>query len=458
MGRCLGGCESGGRGPQQRTPIPSLALLASQPFLSLSPSPQSTLSAGPAATAVLTLPPTFVSPTATTSIPASSPYPPPPFDAAAALARLGTARLGHVLLAAPVLPSTQTLLQGAGGALPDGTVAVADVQMSGRGRAGNAWASPPGCLMASAFTAAAPIPGARLPFVQYAVALAVVRGVKALVEGACLAAGWGPDDAARWAAGADVRIKWPNDVYAGPAAVPPSASPPPPSAAAAGPAVSRKKLAGVLCHSTYVSGPGGAGPGAGGAFRVVAGFGVNVTNEPATSAPAPADAPVAPPMLEWARVADLVPLPAGVGGGDPGAARAAAVEAAGGRPALLAAILGEVEAGLARLAASGASWAPGGADAAAYLATWLHTGQVVTVVDPPEAPGGGSDRRGKPPPSPPPDHPPRPPAGAAVTITGLAPSGYLLAVDGVTGTAYELHPDGNSLDFFQGLVRRKVVK
>ena len=420
-----------------------------------------------------------MSPTARDAPPAHPhPFPPPPFNPASALARLRTARLGHVLLSAPTLPSTQTLLQTAGPALPDGTVVVADVQVSGRGRAGNAWASPAGCLMASACTTAA-IPGARLPFVQYAVALAVVRGVKALVEGACVQAGWSAEEARELGRGADVRIKWPNDVYAG-LAPPTLASPipPPPS-----PGPRRKKLAGVLCQSTYVSGPGGAGPGAGGAFRVVAGVGVNVTNgSPDTpdkknadprsggggggggggSAPAAARPPPSP-VLEWATVADLVPLPAGVPVADPATARAAAVEAAGGRPALLASILAEVEAGLARLASSGASWAGGGVDATAYLAAWLHTGQVVTVVDPPAAgSAGGGDRRGgghaAAAASPSDHHLPRPPAGTAVTVTGLAPSGYLLAVDTGTGVSYELHPDGNSLDFFQGLVRRKVVK
>jgi len=36
----------------------------------------------------------------------------------------------------------------------------------------------------------------------------------------------------------------------------------------------------------------------------------------------------------------------------------------------------------------------------------------------------------------------------------LAPSGYLLA-EGPEGR-FELHPDGNSLDFFQGLIRKKL--
>ncbi|CAA7062340.1 unnamed protein product [Microthlaspi erraticum] len=43
----------------------------------------------------------------------------------------------------------------------------------------------------------------------------------------------------------------------------------------------------------------------------------------------------------------------------------------------------------------------------------------------------------------------------AVTIQGLTTSGYLLAI-GDDNQMYELHPDGNSFDFFKGLVRRKI--
>ncbi|XP_031124626.1 biotin--protein ligase 2-like [Ipomoea triloba] len=42
-----------------------------------------------------------------------------------------------------------------------------------------------------------------------------------------------------------------------------------------------------------------------------------------------------------------------------------------------------------------------------------------------------------------------------VTIQGLSSSGYLLAITD-DGQTCELHPDGNSFDFFKGLVRRKL--
>lgn len=93
------------------------------------------------------------------------------------------------------------------------------------------------------------------------------------------------------------------------------------------------------------------------------------------------------------------------------------------REALLAAIARRLGPALDRLAAEG--FAPFEAD---YYASWLHSGQEVVLAEE---------------------------GGAAVRIEGLSQHGYLLASD-AAGQRYELHPDGNSLDFFQGLVRRKL--
>lgn len=68
-----------------------------------------------------------------------------------------------------------------------------------------------------------------------------------------------------------------------------------------------------------------------------------------------------------------------------------------------------------------------------YYQTWLHSGQRVTVQNICE--GQTVDN--------------------IVTIQGLTSSGYLLAI-GDDGQMCELHPDGNSLDFFKGLVRHKM--
>ncbi|XP_041013451.1 biotin--protein ligase 2-like [Juglans microcarpa x Juglans regia] len=68
-----------------------------------------------------------------------------------------------------------------------------------------------------------------------------------------------------------------------------------------------------------------------------------------------------------------------------------------------------------------------------YLKTWLHSGQRVILEEKNE------DQV----------------VENVVTIQGLTSSGYLLAI-GDDNQMYELHPDGNSFDFFKGLVRRKL--
>ncbi|XVE60381.1 hypothetical protein DITRI_Ditri05aG0124300 [Diplodiscus trichospermus] len=68
-----------------------------------------------------------------------------------------------------------------------------------------------------------------------------------------------------------------------------------------------------------------------------------------------------------------------------------------------------------------------------YYRTWLHSGQRVIVQEKNE------DRV----------------VENVVTLQGLTSSGYLLAI-GDDNQMCELHPDGNSFDFFKGLVRRKL--
>ncbi|XP_015571534.2 biotin--protein ligase 2 isoform X1 [Ricinus communis] len=68
-----------------------------------------------------------------------------------------------------------------------------------------------------------------------------------------------------------------------------------------------------------------------------------------------------------------------------------------------------------------------------YYRTWLHSGQRVIVQE------NSGDQM----------------VENVVTIQGLTSSGYLLAI-GEDNVMCELHPDGNSFDFFKGLVRRKL--
>ncbi|KAL5718921.1 hypothetical protein ACHQM5_011773 [Ranunculus cassubicifolius] len=69
-----------------------------------------------------------------------------------------------------------------------------------------------------------------------------------------------------------------------------------------------------------------------------------------------------------------------------------------------------------------------------YCRAWLHTEQRVVIQE--TGQDGLVEETG-------------------VTIQGLTSAVYLLAVDD-DNQLYELHPDGNSLDFFNGLMRRKL--
>eukprot|EP00798_Chlamydomonas_sp_ICE-L_P018144 gene18144-24584_t len=88
---------------------------------------------------------------------------------------------------------------------------------------------------------------------------------------------------------------------------------------------------------------------------------------------------------------------------------------------------------------------------AAYLQNWLHSNQRVTFVDPPPALNSEDTA----------DDATSvfsflsPAANTELRIEGLTATGFLLARDG-EGRAYELTPDGNSLDMMKGLVRRKL--
>lgn len=166
------------------------------------------------------------------------------WDQARFAAALRTERMGRVLLHSERLPSTQdvVLALGAGGGAAaeeeareaDGLACVADVQAKGRGRGGNAWESPKGCLMVS-FRCRVRNPS-RLAFLQYAVSVSVAEAAAAATGGR-----------------AGLRLKWPNDLYAPCGTV---------------------KVGGVLCQSSNA---------ADGAFDVTVGFGLNVNNrEPTT--------------------------------------------------------------------------------------------------------------------------------------------------------------------------------
>ncbi|CAO1614637.1 unnamed protein product [Sympodiomycopsis kandeliae] len=124
--------------------------------------------------------------------------------------------LGQLVLYGERVTSTQTMLDKNVKLLerlPNGFVSFATHQISGRGRGGNSWISPLGCLQFSLLlhipnnppTALGSNPmqiGPKLVFVQYLTGLAIVLGIR---EGL----GSAYQEVTR-----KIRMKWPNDIYA----------------------------------------------------------------------------------------------------------------------------------------------------------------------------------------------------------------------------------------------------
>ncbi|XP_028414623.1 biotin--protein ligase-like [Dendronephthya gigantea] len=119
---------------------------------------------------------------------------------------LKTKHLGQLAIYTEVITSTQTILNGSLKLVRKtldqyGLVLVGRQQTIGKGRGGNAWLSPDGCLSFS-FPLHIELDtnlGERLPFVQHIAALAVVDAVRCMD---------GYEDI-------DLRLKWPNDIYFG---------------------------------------------------------------------------------------------------------------------------------------------------------------------------------------------------------------------------------------------------
>lgn len=108
-------------------------------------------------------------------------------------AALRTFRFGRPLHAFPRVASTNDVARqlaedGAG----EGTAVLALEQSGGRGRLGRSWASPPGGLYLSVVLRPS-LPVARWPVLSLAIAVGAAAGIEA-------------------AAGAQVKLKWPNDL------------------------------------------------------------------------------------------------------------------------------------------------------------------------------------------------------------------------------------------------------
>ncbi|KAG5643934.1 hypothetical protein DXG03_009343 [Asterophora parasitica] len=147
---------------------------------------------------------------------------------------------GEALLYSEVVTSTQTMLDRNPrllSRLPSPLVSLASHQLAGRGRGSNIWLSPSGCLSFSTLlcVSLSSFPAGKLVFIQYLFALAVVEACR--------------DDEVLGKRGKNVRLKWPNDVYA----------------VVDG---ERKKVGGILVNTSF----------SGGKVDIVIGCGLNVLN------------------------------------------------------------------------------------------------------------------------------------------------------------------------------------
>jgi BirA family transcriptional regulator, biotin operon repressor / biotin---[acetyl-CoA-carboxylase] ligase len=131
---------------------------------------------------------------------------------------------------------------------PEGLVLAAEEQSAGRGRMGRTWVSPPrAALMFSLLVRPAAVPPAR-------------RGWLPLLAGVAVAS------AATSVAGVPTRLKWPNDVLAGPGNALAGGSGPAAAGGQASRGVPPGKLGGILTEAA--------------ADAVVIGIGLNVSTEP----------------------------------------------------------------------------------------------------------------------------------------------------------------------------------
>ncbi|TCD68669.1 biotin holocarboxylase synthetase [Steccherinum ochraceum] len=187
--------------------------------------------------------------------------------------------IGEALLYGEVVTSTQTMLDKLSftspftiftpnvkenhrflTALPSPLLSLASHQIAGRGRGGNNWVSPAGCLQFSLLLRIPlkDVPAQKLVFVQYLVALAVVEACRS------------PDVLGQ--DGERVRIKWPNDLYV----------------VEGEKGEGKRKVGGILVHTSFQ----------GGVTTIVIGCGVNVLNTPPVASLSQLGTPPRPLTME----------------------------------------------------------------------------------------------------------------------------------------------------------------
>lgn len=157
---------------------------------------------------------------------------------ATVLEHLDAKWVSNVLIHAPIgVGSTQDVLKSR--VMPwtgkHGWTVITGFQNGGRGRRGNLWSSPPGSISLTLCLTLSSQDMHKLVFLQYIAALAIVQAALETPNAAT-----------------NVRIKWPNDVFA-----------------------NAQKIAGVLCEATV--------SGSAQACEVLVGIGVNVCNSSPTT-------------------------------------------------------------------------------------------------------------------------------------------------------------------------------
>ncbi|TGZ83394.1 class II aaRS and biotin synthetase [Ascodesmis nigricans] len=168
------------------------------------------------------------------------------------LSRMSPSQFGQFMLYGETVTSTNTLLEKNVKLLtrlPSGTTFTATTQIAGRGRGSNVWVSPQGCLIFSTVLEHPLFINTHSPivFVQYIVAMAIVKAIK----------NYDPASGSRGYKDIDVKLKWPNDIYA------------------KDPKTGEyTKIVGILVQSTFLSN----------SFHLVVGCGINTSNpHPSTS-------------------------------------------------------------------------------------------------------------------------------------------------------------------------------
>jgi len=150
---------------------------------------------------------------------------------------LNTKYIGRTVVFKDVLSSTQTFLKQNANKFDNGTIVICNQQKKGKGRGGNVWESPKGCLMFTFTTKLSAQKVQYLPCVQYLISICIVDTILQLTDNKL-----------------QLSLKWPNDIYWSDGYL---------------------KLGGILCESMYNY--------TNKEYKIVSGIGLNIDNtEPTT--------------------------------------------------------------------------------------------------------------------------------------------------------------------------------